>query len=100
MTFQFVDDLRGYDVSEQAPSVHQLMRVVTPRFLADHHFAVGFWRLYEQVPPPPTQATMCWRVAHLHHDCAKMDRYTELLATDTERFFCDGSQAAAWMAGT
>ena len=98
--FQFVDDLRGYEVADQDGAVHQLMRSVTPRFLAAHGFAVGFWRLYEQAPPPPTRQPRCWRVAHIHHDCAKMERYTELLATDTEAFFCDGAQAESWVGAT
>jgi hypothetical protein len=36
-------------------------------------------------------------VAHLHHDCDKMDRYNELLATEAERFFCATDQALAWL---
>jgi hypothetical protein len=97
--FQFVDDLHGYEVADQDPKVHQKMRVVTPRFLADHAFAVGFWRLYEQVPPPATRPSICRRVAHVHHDCAKMERYTELLGSGIEAFFCDAGEAHAWVAG-
>ena len=40
--FQFVDDLLGYEVAYQDLAVHNRMREVTPRFLADHGFAVGF----------------------------------------------------------
>lgn len=98
--FQFVDDLRGYEVADQDPAVHQVMRSVTPTFLAAHGFVVGFWRLYDQRPPAPTEKVACWRVAHLHHDCAKMERYTELLASETERFFCDDTPAVAWVGGT
>ena len=100
LRFQFVDDLRGYEVADQDHQVHQLVRSVTPTFLAAHGFVVGFWRLYEQLPPDPTEKAVCWRVAHLHHDCAKMERYTELLANDTERFFCDDAPAAAWVGET
>ena len=47
--FQVIDDLQGYEVADQNPAVHQLMRVVGPKFLAAHGFAVGFWRLYRDV---------------------------------------------------
>ena len=96
--FQVIEDLRGYEVGEQEIAVHKEMREVTPRFLAAHGFVVGFFRLYERVPPEPTEPRTCTRVVHLHHDAHKMDRYRELLASPEESFFSDVDAARDWLA--
>lgn len=95
--FRFLSDLHGYEVADQALAVHKRMREIGPRFLAAHGFAVGFWRLYEETPPEPSRSGICTRVAHVHHDCDKMERYNELLASATERFFCDQDAARTWL---
>ena len=97
--FQVLEDLTDYEVADQPFAVHQRLREVSPRFLARHGFAVGFWRLYEATPPAQDRPGTIWRVAHVHHDRDKMERYTELLASATERFFHRREDAEAWLAG-
>ena len=41
LTFVMLVDIRGYEVSEQERDVHQLQRIIIPRFLARHGFEVG-----------------------------------------------------------
>jgi hypothetical protein len=96
--FRALIDIRGYEVADQDRAVHQAMRQVMPTFLARHGFAVGFWGLYGVAPPEPSRPARCRAVAHVHHDGDKMDRYNELLATATERFFVDRDAASAWLA--
>ncbi len=98
--FQVIEDLRGYEVAEQAVPVHKEMREVTPRFLAAHGFVVGFFRLYETEPPAPSEPRAVTRVVHLHHDTHKMDRYRELLGNDRENFFSDADAAREWLSET
>jgi hypothetical protein len=95
--FQFIDDLRGYEVGDQTLAVHKEYREVTPRFLAAHGFVVGFFRLYELEPPAPSEPRHCLRVVHLHHDEHKMTRYRELLGTPNESFFADVDTAREWL---
>lgn len=95
--FRALTDIRGYEVADQDRSVHAEMRQVIPVFLAEHGFAVGFWRLYEADPPAPASSIRCRAVAHVHHDQEKADRYNELLATATERFFTDRAAAQEWL---
>lgn len=97
--FKMLIDIRGYEVADQDRQVHQVMREVTPLFLASHGFRVGFFDLY-QVEPPVSRGdanALCIAVAHVHHDCSKMERYNELLGTSKERFFCDVDDAEAWL---
>lgn len=95
--FQMIEDLRGYEVAEQSLAVHKEMRAVTPRFLAAHGFVVGFFRLYDEPAPEPTEPRTAWRVVHLHHDAHKMERYRELLGSATESFFADADAARDWL---
>lgn len=95
--FQVIEDLRGYEVADQALAVHKEMRQVTPRFLAVHGFVVGFFRLYEETPPPASEPRRCRRVVHLHHDAFKMERYRELLGSADESFFTDADAARDWL---
>ncbi len=95
--FRVLADIRGYEVAEQERAVHAVMREVLPVFLAEHGFVVGFWRLYEAVPPAAIPGARCRAVAHVHHDRDKMDRYNELLGSDAERFFDDGTAAREWL---
>jgi hypothetical protein len=95
--FRFFSDLYEYEVAEQDLAVHKRMREVVPVFLAEHGFALGFWRLYEATPPLPSRMGRCTRVAHAHRDAHKMDRYNELLASPMERFFSDPVEAHAWL---
>jgi len=96
--FRMLIDIRGYQVADQARDVHQVMREVTPLFLAAHGFTVGFFSLYDEAPPlARNDVARCGAVAHVHHDVAKMDRYNELLATPHERFFTDAEEAEAWL---
>jgi len=98
--FLFLSDLQGYEVADQDLAVHKRMREVHPLFLAAHGFALGFWRLYGQTPPAPSRSGACVRVAHLHHDLHKMERYEELLASPVERFFRDRKAALEWLAAS
>lgn len=98
-TFQFINDLRGYEVADQELIAHKEMRQVTPRFLAAHGFVVGFFRLYEETPPEPSEPQVCTRVVHLHHDVNKMARYAEVLGSDRENFFSDPDSARDWLLG-
>lgn len=95
--FRTLIDLFGYDVAEQDREAHTALRETTPIFLAVHGFAVGFWRLYELDAPVAEASARCRAVAHVHHECDKMDRYNELLATPVERFFCDREAATVWL---
>ncbi len=95
--FQVIDDLRGYEVADQALPVHREMRLVTPRFLAAHGFVVGFFRLYDETAPAASEPRVCTRVVHLHHDAHKMERYRELLGSDDESFFTDVDAARDWL---
>lgn len=95
--FQAIDDLRGYEVGEQALALHKELRTVMPRFLAAHGFVVGFFRLYDEPAPAPSEPRTAWRVVHLHHDAQKMSRYRELLGTETENFFTCPEQAREWL---
>ena len=97
--FRALVDIRGYDVGAQDMAVHRVQREVVPRFLAAHGFVVGFFRLYEETPPPADPSlARCIAVAHVHHEAFKMERYDELLGSDTERFFTDPAEAEAWLA--
>ncbi len=98
--FRVLDDWVDYEVADQDLRVHKLMREVTPRFLASHGFAVGFWRLYDATPPAPSRVGRCTHVAHVHHDADKMSRYNELLASPHERFFTDREAARRWLGAT
>lgn len=95
--FQMIEDLRGYEVAEQSVVVHKEARVVTPNFLAAHGFVVGFFRLYDETPPEPSEPRRCWRVVHLHHDEQKMARYREILGSRRESFFSDPDEAREWL---
>ncbi len=97
--FKMLIDIQGYEVADQAREVHQVMREVTPVFLASHGFNVGFFSLYEVEPPVAREeaSARCIAVAHVHHDADKMERYNELLGTDSERFFCDAGDAELWL---
>lgn len=98
-SFQFIDDLRGYEVADQDLTAHKELREVTPRFLAAHGFVVGFFKLYEATPPEASESRRCTRVVHLHHDENKMARYREVLGTDLENFFSDADRARDWLLG-
>lgn len=95
--FQVIEDLRGYEVGDQAMAVHKELREVTPRFYAAHGFVVGFFKLYDETPPEPSEPRKCRRVVHLHHDAFKMERYRELLGTPDESFFSDVDAAREWL---
>jgi len=95
--FQVIDDLRGYEVGDQELAVHKEMRLVMPRFLAAHGFVVGFFRLYDEIPPAASEPRRCTRVLHLHHDAFKMERYRELLGGGDENFFADVDAARDWL---
>jgi hypothetical protein len=99
LNFTMLIDIQGYEVSEQDKAVHQQQRVVIPTFLARHGFEVGFFRLFEvqnTIPPNPNRAR-CVAVAHVHHDCNKMALYNQNLGRSSERFFCQISEAEAWL---
>ncbi|MBD2072557.1 hypothetical protein H6F86_01225 [Phormidium sp. FACHB-592] len=99
LNFTMLVDIQGYEVSEQDKAVHQQQRVVIPTFLARHGFEVGFFRLFEvqnTIPPSPDRAR-CVAVAHVHHDCNKMALYNQNLGRSNERFFCQLSEAEAWL---
>lgn len=96
-SFQVIEDLRGYEVGDQVLAVHKELREVTPRFYAAHGFVVGFFKLYEETPPEPTEPRTCRRVVHLHHDAHKMDRYREVLGSADESFFADVDAAREWL---
>lgn len=100
-TFRALVDIRGYEVDEQDRDVHQRQRVVVPLWLARHGLTVGFFGLYEveNTIVPADDAVRCSRVAHVHHDQLKMDRYNELLASERERFFTDPAEAHRWLVG-
>lgn len=98
--FRFLSDFYDYQVDAQDLAVHKRMREIGPRFLAAHGFVTGFWRLYAATPPPRSRTGTCVRVAHVHRDCYKMERYNELLASAVERFFCDRDAARAWLHAT
>ncbi len=97
--FGMLVDIRGYEVSEQDPAVHRVQREIVPTFLARHGFEVGFFRLFEvenTIARDPTRAR-CVAVAHVHHDRAKMELYTEKLGTEREGFFPGPGEAEAWL---
>ncbi len=99
LNFTMLIDIQGYEVSEQDKVVHQQQRVVIPTFLAKHGFEVGFFRLFEvqnTIPPNPDRAR-CIAAAHVHHDCNKMALYNQNLGRSNERFFCQLSEAEAWL---
>ena len=98
-TFKLLVDLRGYEVSDQAPEVHRLQREVIPLFLARHGVIVGFFDLFGTTPSdlPATRQARCIAVAHVHHDAAKMALYNERLGRPEERFFTDPAEARAWL---
>lgn len=100
--FGMLVDLRGYEVAEQDLSVHKTMREVMPQLLAEHGFEVGFFKLFETAPSATrrTGSTLCVAVANVHHDEAKMARYNELLATESERFFHRAEDARVWLTDT
>lgn len=97
--FRMLVDIRGYEVAEQDREVHQAQRVVIPNFLAVHGFVVGFFRLFEAEPEVEADPSKgrCVAVAHVHHDCGKMENYNAQLGRDEERFFCDVGEARAWL---
>ena len=97
--FKMLIDIRNYEVADQDREVHQVMREVTPLFLAAHGFVVGFFKLYDVVPPigRGKENALCIAVAVVHHDAAKMDRYNEILSTPSERFFHAVEEAEEWL---
>ena len=100
-TFRMLVDIRGYEVSEQDPSVHRRQRLVVPTFLARRGMEVGFFRLFEvenTIAAEPDLAR-CTAVAHVHHDANKLQLYNERLRTEREAFFTDPAEAEAWLRG-
>ncbi|MEP0914926.1 hypothetical protein NDI45_28940 [Leptolyngbya sp. GB1-A1] len=99
LDFTMLIDIQGYEVSEQDKAVHQQQRVVIPTFLARHDFEVGFFRLFEvqNTISPNLDRARCVAVAHVHHDCNKMALYNQNLGRSNERFFCQLSEAEAWL---
>jgi hypothetical protein len=97
--FKMLVDLRGYEVDRIAREVHQVQREVIPRFLAGYKFRVAFLDLFEvgELNVPERNA-VCVAVAHVHHDCNKMELYDQSLGRPHEHFFCHIADAETWLA--
>lgn len=94
-------DIRGYSVSDMDPTVHKVQREVIPLFLASHHFRTGFIDFFGvkgEIAASRDNAT-CLAVAHVHHDCPKMELYRQTLGREEEGFFCQLPEAEAWLSG-
>jgi len=97
--FKMLVDLRGYDVDQIAREVHQVQREIIPRFLAGYKFRVALLDLFEvgELSVPERNA-VCTAVAHVHHDCNKMELYDQSLGRPYEYFFCHIADAETWLA--
>lgn len=99
--FKMLVDIRGYSVTDMDPTVHKVQREVIPLFLAGHHFRTGFIDFFGvkgEITASRDNAT-CLAVAHVHHDCPKMELYRQTLGREEEAFFCQLPEAESWLSG-
>ena len=91
-----LSDLHGYEPADL--DAHRAMRTVIPTRLAAMGFrtaladAVGV-----DLIASPSPRVRCERVAHVHHDAAKMTSYESAHATPQERFFTSAAFANEWL---
>lgn len=99
--FKMLIDLRGYEVDEIDQEVHKIQRMVLPTFLVEHNHRIAYFKLYPEADEPAVEkrSASCIAVAHVHHDCNKMDLYNTRLSEPGERFFCAIEQAEEWISG-
>jgi hypothetical protein len=99
--FKMLIDIRGYEVADIDREAHKVQREVIPIFLAEHDFRAGYLDLFPEVPDIDVakRGPVCITVAHVHHDCSKMENYNSRFGRENEQFFCDVEAAEQWLGG-
>lgn len=97
--FKLIVDARGYSVADIDPSVHKVQREVIPLFLATYHFRTGFIDFFgvKGEVVAAKEDARCMAVAHVHHECPKMELYRQTLGRADENFFCLIQEAESWI---
>lgn len=97
--FKMLIDLRGYTVDLVEKEIHFVQREVIPTFLSLHNFKVGYLALFEaEVAVKAGERNVnCVAVAHIHHECHKMEAYDQKFGRNNDRYFCDGEAAEQWL---
>ena len=97
--FKLLVDIRGYNVADVEPPVHQVQREVIPIFLANYHYRTGFLDFFgvKWDFGATKEDAYCVAVAHVHNECGKMDLYRQTLGREDEGFSCRLDEAEAWI---
>jgi hypothetical protein len=91
-----LSDLHGYEPAELA--AHRRMRGVLPARLASMGLRTGLADVVgAEIAVAAAPRITCRRVAHVHHDPAKMAAYEAQVGSRAERFFSDVAAARAWL---
>lgn len=98
-TFAMLIDLTGYNALAVDRATHALQRAVIPTFLAAYDHRVAYLKLFDDVDDiaAPRRDAHCGAVAHVHHDCTKMESFEAQLSSENERFFCTRDAALEWL---
>lgn len=91
-----LSNLHGYEPAELA--AHKRMRDVLPVRLARMGVRSGLVGLVgAEIAVVLAPRITCSKVAHVHHDAAKMATYEALVGSSTERFFSEVTPACGWL---
>lgn len=97
--FKMLIDLQGYTVDLVEKEIHFEQREVIPTFLSLHNFKVGYLSLFEvDIEIKAGERNLnCVAVAHIHHECHKMEAYDQKFGKSNDRYFCDSAAAEKWI---
>ena len=87
-----LDDQVGYEPADG--NVYEMVNAVLPEALARHGFRSVLAGDLPLAEAPPSTFS---KVAHVHHDAARMTAFEARLGTVRERFFSDAAPACAWL---
>lgn len=91
-----LSDLHGYEPAELA--AHKRMRDVLPSRLARMGVRTQLADVVgAELAVSPAPRITCGKLAHVHHDAAKMAAFEAQVGSRTERFFGDVAPARAWL---
>ncbi|HVZ37982.1 MAG TPA: hypothetical protein VHI13_01800 [Candidatus Kapabacteria bacterium] len=98
-TFAMLIDMTGYNALAVDRATHAFQRAVIPTFLAAYDHRAAYLKLFDDIGEiaAPRRDAICGAVAHVHHDCTKMESFERELATENERFFCTRDAALEWL---
>lgn len=99
--FKIFVNLHGFNAVDL--DVHKYFRSIVPLTLAHYGWKVGYVAMFpeeaEKLVITRNRNIQCIAAAHCHHDATKMEKYETLYSSESEHFFTDAEEAAAWISG-